>query len=243
MWLSPDYVSPMRFLVIQHLNIEPPALIGSVLEEAGHELIYTHVNQGEALPENTAGFSGAIIMGGPQSADNAHLDYIRAELDWLKTNLDAGLPMLGICLGSQLMAKAAGGNISASPLRELGWYPVFPTAQSPDDPLFSPLPDQGLTVFQWHGETFSLPDTATTVASHPDVAQQAFRLGLAQYGLQFHIEVDQTLIELWIRAGDSERAHLGEEGLTLLRGQTPLYLSTMRAYCHQMLGNWLALLR
>ena len=232
----------MDFLVIQHLDIEPPALIGEVLREAGHTLHTLHLDLGDELPPDVEDVSGLIIMGGPQSANDTHLPYIEAELQWLKQRIREGLPMLGICLGAQLMAKAADATISKSPLRELGWYPVFQTPDTASDPLFSSMPTDGLTVVQWHGETFSIPDTATPVVTHPEVPAQAFRLGRAQYGMQFHFEVDASLIEKWIGAGDSERTHLGIEGIDNLHAQTPLHLNTMRNYGRQIVLNWLSLL-
>jgi len=232
----------MRFLIIQHLDIEPPALIGEVLRDAGHELNFVHVSKGEALPQNTHDFAGLIIMGGPQSANDNHLPYIQAELEWLKQRIQEGFPMLGICLGAQLMAKAAGASISASPERELGWYPICSTSHAADDPLFSAMPDGGLIVFQWHGETFSIPDTAALIATHPEVPAQAFRLGRAQYGMQFHFEVDAPLIHQWIEAGVSEQEHLGIEGINKLHEQTPLHLHAMRAHGRKMVLNWLSLL-
>jgi len=232
----------MRFLVIQHLDIEPPALIGDVLCEAGHELSFVHLSRGEALPQDTHGLAGAIIMGGPQSANDTHLPYIRDELAWLDQRINEGLPMLGICLGAQLIVRAAGGSVSASPLRELGWCPVFPTPETPADPLFSSFPKAGLSMFQWHGETFSLPSRSSLIATHPDVPSQAFRLGKAQYGMQFHFEVDAPLINQWIEAGDSEQAHLGIEGINRLHEQTSLHLDSMREHGRQIVLNWLSLL-
>jgi len=232
----------MRFLIIQHLDIEPPALIGNVLCKAEHELSFVHLSRGEVLPQDTHGLAGAIIMGGPQSANDIHLPYIRDELDWLAQRIREGLPMLGICLGAQLIAKAAGATISASPSRELGWYPVFPTSKAASDPVFSSLPDEGLTVFQWHGETFSLPDGSSLIATHPDVPSQAFRLGKAQYGMQFHFEVDAPLVNQWIEAGGSEQVHLGIEGINRLHEQTPLHLDSMREHGRQIVLNWLSLL-
>jgi len=228
----------MKFLILQHLDIEPPALIGEALAMAGHQLSTIHIDQGDTLPASNTGFDGIIIMGGPQSA-NDESDYIKAELSWLKEALNQGLPMLGICLGAQLMAKAAGSNISASPVRELGWYPLYQTADSKDDPLFASMPE-GLALFQWHGESFSLHDKMTLVATHPDVPAQAFRLGRGQYGLQFHIEVDASIIETWIAHGESECNHLGIEGISLLHKESTLYLESMQQFCKMMIGNWLA---
>ena len=228
----------MNILVIQHLEIETPALIGDILREHGCRPSFAHVYRGAPLPPDASNIAGAVIMGGPRSANDRD-DYILAELDWLRDKLAAGLPMLGICLGAQMMARASGAAISRSPVRELGWYPVFPTSDSREDPLFSTLPEAGLHVFQWHGETFSLPASASLVATNPDVPQQAFRLGAGQYGLQFHVEVDADIIEQWIAAGESERTHLGEAGLATLRRETPQYLETMRAFCRRITQAWL----
>lgn len=226
----------MHFVTFQHLDIEPPALIAEVLLGQGHTLATIHLDQGESLPSSLHGIDGVIIMGGPQSANDAHLPYIRQELAWLEKALAEGMPMLGICLGAQLIARAAGAGIGPSPVRELGWYPIYPAE---NDPLFAALPAEGLHVFQWHGETFSLPATATLVATHPDVPHQAFRLGSAQYGLQFHVEVEAPIIENWVEAGASERAHLGRNGIDSLRCQTPEYLPTMQAFCRDMTLAWL----
>lgn len=232
----------MNFLVLQHLDIEPPALIGDLLREAGHHLHTVHVDAGDTLPANTDHLHGIIIMGGPQSANDTHLSYIRGELLWLEKRIGEGVPMLGICLGAQLMAKATGGTIMPSPVRELGWSPIYPTNAASSDLLFSSLPATGLTVFQWHGETFTLPDHATLLATHPGVPAQAFSLGAAQYGLQFHIEVDASIIDTWVAAGSSERNYLGSEGVLTLHHGTSQYLSSMQQYARQMIKRWLALI-
>jgi len=226
----------MRFLILQHLDIEPPALIADVLEKAGHSLTTVHLDHNEALP-GISSFDGVIIMGGPQSA-NDNTDYIQAELVWLRAVIPTGMPMLGICLGAQLMAKAAGANIVPAPVRELGWFAVYHTDHTAEDPLFCKMED-GLAVFQWHGETFTLADSMVPVTMHPDVPAQAFRLGKGQYGLQFHIEVNAEIIEEWIACGASERDHLGIEGIRQIHKDTELHLEPMQQYCRKMVQNWL----
>ncbi len=226
----------MNFLVIQHLDIEPPALLADILEKAGHQLTTIHLDHGKLIPAATD-FDGIIIMGGPQSA-NDDTDFILAELAWLETALATGTPVLGICLGAQLMAKAAGAQIFPSPVRELGWFPIYHTEETVRDPLFAHMPDT-LAVFQWHGETFSLTDTMTSIATHPEVPAQAFRLGKGQYGLQFHIEVNQSIIETWISYGENERNHLGKKGIRLLHRDTTLHLEPMQQFCQQMMHTWL----
>ncbi len=230
----------IRFLVLQHLDIEPPLLIGDTLEQLGGCLSVARPDQGEALPA-VSDVDGVIIMGGPQSA-NDNSDYIQAELVWLKDAIATGMPMLGVCLGAQLMAKAAGAEIVAAPVRELGWFPVYRTAYSDEDPLFGSMPD-GMRVFQWHGETFTRIDAMQLVATHPDVPAQAFRLGCGQYGLQFHVEINAAIIDQWIASGESEREHLGIDGIRQLHSDTPLHLEAMQQFCRQMVQHWLGVIR
>jgi len=227
----------MNFLILQHLNIEPPALIADTLKNAGHTLTTIRLDQGESLPATFDDVDGILIMGGTQSA-NDESDYIRAELAWIQGAIKKGIPMLGICLGAQIMARADGADIFPSPVRELGWFPVYHTVESSNDALFKNMQD-GLPVFQWHGESFSLTDHMTLVAMHPAVPAQAFRLGKAQYGLQFHIEVNEAIIDSWIAYGTSESEHLGIEGINLLHRETALYLESMQQFCKQMVSNWL----
>lgn len=231
----------MKFLVLQHLDIEPLALIGDVIVESGHELQTVMLEEGVSIPDPFDGFDGLVVMGGPQSANDRHLSYIRDEVELLKRAIELDFPVIGICLGAQLLAKAAGAEIVRSPVRELGWYPVYPSADSAGDPLFSMLPAEGLQVFQWHGESFTQPEGASLLATHPDVRQQAFRIGNCQYGMQFHMEVDAELIEVWIAAGESERSHLGETGINAIRKDNDLYLQAARGVCREMVQRWLLL--
>jgi GMP synthase-like glutamine amidotransferase len=232
----------MDIMVIEHLAIEPSALIGHILQSQGCNL---HRFTPSDLPtlSDLGQFHGMIIMGGPMSANDTHLPCINDELALIGQAMANGMPMLGICLGAQLMAKAAGGNVMPSPVRELGWYPLFPTMDAGNDPLFRSFPEQGLHVFQWHGETFSLPDKATLLTTDPKVPNQAFRLGSGQYGLQFHVEVDAGIVESWIQAGASERQHLGEAGIAGIDDGMTDYLPGMQRFCRDMTLNWLATIR
>ena len=230
----------MNFLIIEHLDIEPVALIGEVIKGAGHQYSTVSLQQGDSLPANAEAFDGIVVMGGPQSAND--LDHVmQSELLWIKAAIDANVAMLGICLGAQIMAKATGANILPSPVRELGWYPVFHNNDTHEDPLFKEIPDN-FTVFQWHGETSSISSAMTLVLTHADVPAQAFRLGKAQYGLQFHVEVDEKIIEKWIEYGESERHHLAQHGLAQLHQDTEAYLKPMRHFCRQMVTSWLSVI-
>jgi len=227
--------------VLQHLRIEPTAIIGEMIENSGHSIKVVRMDSDESVPQSLSGFDGVIVMGGPMSANDVHTPFIADEIQLLQKAIAIDLPVLGLCLGAQLLAKAAGAEIVTSPVRELGWCPVQRTEGSVVDPLFQALDIDGLMVFQWHGETFTLPDAATLVATHPDVPHQAFRMGSSQYGLQFHIEVDQAIIKSWVEAGDSERESLGDAGVVTTLAEGALYLPPAQQFCREMVNRWLVL--
>lgn len=231
----------MRFLIIEHLDSEPAGLIGEVIAAAGHQMHHVRVGDGAVVPSDCDGWHGIVVMGGPMSANDSHLPYIVQEIDLLKHAIESDTPVLGICLGSQLLARAAGASIMRSPVRELGWYPIVPSAEAADDPLFAALPEEGMKVFQWHGETFTLPEGAKLLATAADVPNQAFRIGSSQYGLQFHIEVAAPVIDSWIEDGESEREALGSDGIAAIRKESPLRLPEAHRFCRKMVAAWLEL--
>ncbi|MFC1567986.1 type 1 glutamine amidotransferase [Pseudomonadota bacterium] len=230
----------MHILLLQHLEIEPAALIEALIADAGGTIETVRMDRGESAPSALAGYDGMVVMGGPMSANDSHLPYISDELALLEKAIEADFPVLGLCLGAQLLARAAGAEIVASPVREHGWYPLQRTWDSADDPIFRAI-ESGLMVFQWHGETFTLPDSATLVATGANVPHQAFRIGSAQYGLQFHVEVDEAIIESWIEAGESEQSELGDNGIAAIRSESSEYLPATHAFCREMVSAWLGL--
>ena len=231
----------MRFLVLQHLEIEPAALAGNLIVESGHQLEIVRLYDGEPVTESLSGYEGLLVMGGPMSANDLHLPFICEEIALLKMAIENDFPVLGFCLGAQLIAKAAGAEVIQSPVRELGWHPIFPTDASSDDALFCQMNRPWLNVFQWHGETFTLPEQATLLATHPAVQNQAFLIGSSQYGFQFHIEVDMQLIHAWIEAGESERTELGEVGISEIQSTSPDHLAAAQSFCTEIVMAWLQL--
>ncbi|MDQ6950144.1 MAG: type 1 glutamine amidotransferase [Mariprofundales bacterium] len=228
-----------QVLVIQQVEHEPPALIGSALTAAGITL-HTLLAESNPIPDHAHDYCGVVVMGGPASANDS-TPAIQQQLTLLKWCIAQQKATLGICLGAQLLAKAANGTITPSPIRELGWYPLLPTAIAAQDPLFQHL-TQPVHLFQWHGESFTLPPDANLLASSPEVPNQAFRIAGSLYGLQFHAEVDAALIDSWISHGASERIHLGQQGIDAIKQQTPIHLPDGNALCQSMVQSWIKLL-
>jgi GMP synthase-like glutamine amidotransferase len=180
-------------LVLRHVPFEDLGLIAPALRDAGISFQYLDLfrNSFAPLPD----FSALISMGGPMSA-NDDLPFIRRELDLIQETAATGKPVLGICLGAQLIAKALGAKVYRNHSREIGWFPVYWTEAAGRDPLFSGL-SRPETLFHWHGETFDLPPGAEWLASSAACRNQAFRFGRGVYALQFHLEVTPAMIADW----------------------------------------------
>ncbi len=228
-------------LIIQQTEHEPPGMIADIILDSGWQY-ETLMAQQTSIPQAMRNFSGLIIMGGHMSANDTHLEFIDRQIRLLRWCMHFNFPVLGICLGAQLLAKAAGAEILPSPVRELGWYPLHPTFLIQDDPLFSELLPSGKYIFQWHGETFTLPERSVLLATCPEVVNQAFRISDKQYGLQFHAEVTEPMIRDWVECGTSESAYLGETGVAQLLNNIPSHLPVARDFCRDLISSWLKLL-
>jgi GMP synthase-like glutamine amidotransferase len=188
-------------LVVQHLEPEGPYVIGHALETAGVALDVRAVHRGDRLPPDLADVDGLVVMGGPMSATSDDgFPSRRAELGLVADGLGRGLPILGVCLGAQLLALAGGGTVYPGAAgTEIGWAPVQLTAAAGDDPLLAGIPTD-LTVLHWHGDTFDPPGHATVLATNARYRHQAFRLGPRAWGLQFHLEVDRPAVTAFLDA-------------------------------------------
>jgi GMP synthase (glutamine-hydrolysing) len=180
----------VRVLALTHGSNVGPGVFADAIRGAGHELVE------RVVPEEGLGPHGAdavIVLGGAMHPDQEETHgWLRAELDWLGTELERGTPLLGVCLGSQLIARAAGADVYRAPEPEVGWLPVEVTA--PEDPVAAALPSR-FDAFQFHEYTHDLPDGAVELA-RSRVCTQAYRLGSA-WGVQFHPEVRLEQIESW----------------------------------------------
>lgn len=198
--------------VFQHVPHENLGSYEATLRREGVEIRYIHSYREDLSRMKLAereGLSGVIVLGGPMSANDAdELPFLREELRLIEEAMRLELPFLGVCLGSQLLAKALGKRVYRGEAKEIGWYPLWMRPEARKDPLFAEFPDK-LEMFQWHGETFELPYGATLLASSQLYLHQAFRYGKSAYGLQFHAEMTPEMIAEWQREGQEEIARAG----------------------------------
>jgi len=160
--------------------------------------LYAHPTS-PAPPVNEA--DALILMGGSMSA-NDNLPFITREIEYIRGAVSGGKPVLGVCLGAQLIAKTLGARVYANHVKEVGWAPVTFTDSAPRDPLFTGLAGPEV-IFHWHGETFDLPSGAELLASSVACRNQAFRVSDRIYGLQFHLEVTPAMIVEWCREDEA----------------------------------------
>ncbi len=214
-----------RVFAFRHVPGEHLGRIAPLLEQAGLAWTYVDLPTGDVLPDEPA--AGLIFLGGPMSV-NDELGYLQQEIRLIERALQAGAPVLGICLGAQLLARALGAQVYRNRVKEIGWFPVTWTPATRDDPLFAGLSGRD-TVFHWHGETFDLPAGSAWLASSEACRNQAFRFGECAWGLQFHLEVTPDMIDAWRRqdanCGDARELdapidpHLHSDRLRALSGR------------------------
>jgi GMP synthase (glutamine-hydrolysing) len=194
----------MHVLIFRHITMEHLGRIAPALDAAGIEARYVDRGFDPRLHGKLHDAAGLISMGGFMSANDS-ADYIRRELGLIEEMIALGRPVLGVCLGAQMIAKALGARVFRSPVPEFGWLPVERTDAGRIDPVLAEFRDPE-TVLHFHGETFELPSGATWLAYTKDCANQAFRYGGNVYGFQFHLEATPEMLRQWCAAEENSAA-------------------------------------
>lgn len=189
----------MRVAIVENVKPSPLGLVGRALAEAGAEVETFRPRDGGPLPSDRATHDALIVMGGEQSAlDDALHPYLPDLARLMRAWSEAGRAVLGVCLGAQLLARGFGAENRLGAAREFGWHQIRPTGEGRADPVLSAA-GAAFPIFQWHSDTFALPAGARHLATGDEVANQAFRIGRAAYGLQFHFEAGRDVVADWTR--------------------------------------------
>lgn len=214
-------------LVVLHQERSSPGRVGQLLEEKGYRLDIRRPVLGDSLPETLASHSGAVVFGGPMSANDPD-EFVRREIEWLKVPLKEDKPYLGICLGAQMLVRHLGGKVASNADQsvEIGWYPIRSTERGR---LLMHWPKM---VYHFHREGFELPRGADLLAEGDTYPNQAFRYGDNAWGIQFHAELTRAMMQRWVVHGahrftmpnaQAGREHL--EGRMLFDGPLRSWLS------------------
>ncbi len=188
----------MRLHSLQHVAFEDLSNIGEWAKDKGHAATRTLFFENETLP-SVDDFDWLVIMGGPMSAgDESEYPWLTAEKKFIKETVAGGKPVVGICLGAQLLAEGLGGKVFKNRYNEMGWHPVSLTEEGKKSPVFGAFPSE-FTAFHWHGDTFDLPSSCTRLAGSAGCANQAFAYGRRVLGLQFHLESSPESIQALIK--------------------------------------------
>lgn len=185
-----------KILVILHQETSSAGRVGQLLIEEGFALDIRRPPLGDTLPDTLSGHAGAVVFGGPMSA-NDNEDYVKRETDWLAVPLKEDKPLLGICLGAQMLVNHLGGKVEGhgDGLVEIGWYPLKATDEGK---ALMHWPDM---VYHFHREGFSLPSGAKLLATAEAYPNQAFRYGENAWGIQFHAELTRVMMHRWVVHG------------------------------------------
>lgn len=187
----------MRVLVVQNYDNTGLGQVGAALAEAGADLDLRRPYKGDPLPDDATGHDAMVMLGGGQNAlADDDYPYFPALLDLTRDFAAKDRSVLGICLGSQLVARTFGGENKIGGASEFGWHKVSLTPDARTDPVLGALP-QDFPIFEWHDDTFALPENAVRLAGSEIAENQAFRIGRAVYGFQFHFEADRPMVKDW----------------------------------------------
>jgi GMP synthase (glutamine-hydrolysing) len=233
-----------RLLVFQHVAVEPLGTLDALIRARGHRIRFHNFERHPDTEPEVERYRGLIVLGGPMNVEDQHQrPHLKTELDAIERALEQGKPVLGICLGAQLLAHVLGAPVQRHRNAELGWYEIKMSAEGRSDPVLGAAGER-LPVFQWHSYSYDLPNGATHLARTETCEQQAFRFGNNAYGFQFHLEADEAVIERWL-ALPTFRAELAAAGLPpdaqSIRAETAKLVAATRRAADAVFNNFLDL--
>ena len=229
---------PRKFLIIQQIAHEDAGVFGAMVSAGGFETVLAKMHAGQPVPPDPREFAGILVMGGPMNVDQTgRYPWLTGQLGLIAAAARENVPVLGICLGSQLAAAALGGRIYAGGKPEIGWYGVDLTAEAETDKLLMGFP-ASLDVFQWHGQTFDLPDGAVLLAGSELFPHQAFRAADCVWGIQFHLEVTEAHVRNWLDVNRDEASSAGVDAEAVI-AETDLRLSRIAPLAGSLFGRFL----
>jgi GMP synthase (glutamine-hydrolysing) len=233
-----------KLLVCQHVAHEILGTLNPLLKRAGFRIRYVNFARHPDAQPTLDGYDGVVILGGPMSAnDTDRLPHLLTEMKLIEQAMHRNLPVLGICLGAQLIAKTLGAAVYPNQEKEIGWYDVSPTGEADRDPLLADF-RKSERIFQWHGETFDIPKTSSHLAFSSLCANQAFRYGDNVYGFQFHLEVDEPMIHRWLRLAEQKNefnALAGKIDPARIHSETPEHIARLHQLSDRVFGEFIQL--
>jgi GMP synthase-like glutamine amidotransferase len=225
--------------IFRHARSEGPAYFATYLERKAIPWKLLELDQGRTVPKDARRFCGLTFMGGPMSV-NDDLPWLAPALELVRDAMRKDVPVLGHCLGGQLMAKACGGAVRASPVKEIGWGEVRVAANGVAREWLGSLPS--FEAFHWHGETFSIPPGATRVLENAHCANQAFALG-KHFGMQCHVEMTEQMVGDWLQGGAREieesRASPGVQKPERIREDLAARVTALHAVADRIYDRWI----
>lgn len=201
-----------RMMIFQHVGHEPLGVLNPMLKAAGFRIRYVNFGRHPDLIPDIEDYNGLVILGGPMGVyESSHRSHLKIEMQVIEQALKKEIPILGICLGAQLIASVLGAHVRKAPQWEIGWCEISMTEEGHKDPLFKKYHKRE-RIFQLHQDMFDPPKTATHLAFSELIEGQAFRYGDKVYGLQFHLEADQPQILRWLHRNETKKHILDSHG-------------------------------
>lgn len=226
-------------IIFRHADTEGPGYFATFLDEHNIPWQLVKIDENEPLPASISGFSGVVLMGGPMSV-NDDLPWIEPLLNLIREAYRLDIPLLGHCLGGQLISKALGAVVTKNPIKEIGWGEVVVSENAVAKEWFGEL--EGFNSFHWHGETFSLPENAVHLLSSPYCKNQAYAIG-KHLAFQCHIEMTPEMVESWCTVGAAELAEsaasVAVQQAEKMREALPLHCFSLNKVASQVYSQWI----